>query len=155
MAKPKINYTEGTCFFVPLRQGGFARGLVARHNGAGQVLAYFFGPRLNGPTGGFAGLNQQGAILVGLCGDLGLLSGEWPIGETTQAWDRADWPFPPLFRADEAAKRAWLSYYDEDTLELVREEPTKLEQGPCHPYDRLMGSGSVEIRLTKLLSEEA
>ena len=152
MAKHRINYTEGTCFHVPLREGGFARGLVARFNGSGQVFAYFFGPRLNAPIGGFAGVNPQSAVLVGLCGDLGLLSGEWPINETLENWDRVDWPLPPLFRADEAAKRAWLSYYDQDTLDLVREEPANIEQRSCYPYDRLMGSGSVEIRLTKLLS---
>ena len=43
----KLPYSEGSVFLVPLRNGGYARGVVARATGEGKGLfGYFFGPRL-------------------------------------------------------------------------------------------------------------
>jgi hypothetical protein len=150
--KTAINYGEGTCFFVPLYGGGFARGVVARLDGSGRVFAYFFGPKLEEPSGGFNSLKPRDALLAGRFGDPGLLSGEWPLAGTLEGWSRDDWPLPAFYRADVDAKKAWLSYYDEDTLNCISEVPTELEQEPFYPYDRLMGCASVETRLTKLLA---
>src|SRR5262249_16153212 len=41
----KINHAEGECLAIPLRDGGFAIGVVARANATGVLLGYFFGPR--------------------------------------------------------------------------------------------------------------
>ncbi len=41
----KLPYKEGDWFAVPLRDGGFALGVVARMDGKGAVIAYLFGPR--------------------------------------------------------------------------------------------------------------
>jgi hypothetical protein len=40
----KINYKEGTWFAVPLHQGGYGGGVVARAKRT-CILAYLFGPR--------------------------------------------------------------------------------------------------------------
>ena len=151
--KIAINYSEGTCFFVPLRGRGFARGVVARLDGRGRVFAYFFGPKLEVPTSdGFNSLKPRDALLAGRFGDPGLLSGEWSLAGTLEGWSRADWPLPAFYRDDLDANKAWLSYYHEDTLNCVREVPIELEQKPFYPYDRMMGYASVETRLTKLLA---
>jgi len=43
----KSIYDEGSVFLIPLRDGGFARGVVARIAPKRKVLlGYFFGPRL-------------------------------------------------------------------------------------------------------------
>lgn len=152
MARRRINYREGTCFFVPLRDRGFARGVVARCDGKGGLLAYFFGPRLNAPDSSFDELAPEASVLIGLCGDSGLLNGEWPQAGEIDGWKREAWPFPPMFREDEAAGRAWLSHYDEDSLEVICEEPVTSDRRNMYPYDRLMGYGAAEIRLTKLLA---
>ena len=110
------------------------------------------GPKLQEPTNGFENLLPQNAVLSGLCGDLGLVDEEWPMAGTSKGWERSDWPLPPFYREDEDANRAWLTYYDEDTLDFIREEPIEPQQHSAYPYDRVMGYGSVEIRLTKLLS---
>lgn len=39
------SYREGDWLGVPLREGGYAVGLVARANPDGVLLGYFFGPR--------------------------------------------------------------------------------------------------------------
>jgi hypothetical protein len=46
---PQANYNEGDWFAVPLREGGFAIGVIARvmPRKEGVVLGYFFGPRRN------------------------------------------------------------------------------------------------------------
>jgi hypothetical protein len=43
-----IKYREGDWFAVPLRNGGFAVGLVARANPKAALLGYFFGPKTKG-----------------------------------------------------------------------------------------------------------
>ena len=40
---PKASYREGDWFAVPLRDGGYAAGLIARANPKGVLLGYFFG----------------------------------------------------------------------------------------------------------------
>jgi hypothetical protein len=147
-----INYREGTSFFVPLRSGGVARGVVARLDGAGTFLAYFFGPALKFVESKPIDLEPSSACLVGLCGDLGLIKGSWPIAGDQPMWKRECWPVPPLYRQDEKAEKAWLSFYDDRNLALIREEPTSFTGDCSRPYDRLMGYGAAEIRLTKLLS---
>ena len=149
----KINYGEGARFFVPLQDGGFARGIVARLDGRGQIFAYFFGPRLSHPADSFDDLRAQDAILSGLCGDLGLLRGVWPRAGEPEAWERRDWPLPALYREDESQRQAWLSRYDENSLSFICETPVEFraKQFVDYPYDRLMGYKAVEIRLSKLL----
>lgn len=151
---PKINYTEGTCFFVPLRSGGYACGVISRLDGKGGIYAYFFGPKLAKPEGTFGEVHAQGALLSGHCGDLGLLKGEWPLAGQLKDWSRGDWPLPILYREDIGARKSWISYYDDVDLRFVREEVVDFDQDwyRSYPYDRLMGYGAAEIRLTKLLT---
>jgi hypothetical protein len=126
---------------------------VARLSGDGEIFAYFFGPMLAKQEGSFYDVRIQNALLSGRCSDLGLLKCEWPLAGQLRNWNRDDWPLPPLYREDMEAKKAWLSYYDNDNMEFIREE--SIEYGKAqytkYSYDRLMGYGAVEIRLTKLM----
>jgi hypothetical protein len=45
----KLPDSEGDGFAVPLRDGGYAIGVVARMDRKGSVLGYFFGPRYDEP----------------------------------------------------------------------------------------------------------
>lgn len=153
MNKESKNYPEGTWFAVPLRDGGFARGLIARTNGEGIMFGYFFEPRLDGPQCGpkVSYLRPNDAILVGQFGDLGLQEGVWTVIDRTDDWKREDWPLPPFVRLDEIEGKAWKVMYSDDLNEVSIDEcqPSLINE---HPRDILMGAGSVEIRLTKLLS---
>lgn len=97
-------------------------------------------------------LEPSDSCLIGRCGDLGLINGSWSIVGDLLNWNRSNWPLPTLCRRDEKARKAWLSFYDDLNLELVREEPIQFLEECLYPYDRLMGYGSVEIKLTKLLA---
>jgi Immunity protein 26 len=152
---PRVNYREGDWFAVPLRDGGFAVGVVARANPQAALLGYFFGPRRDElpPLGDVRDLRPHDAILVGKFGHLGLTQGKWPILGRLDSWDRADWPMPVLVRYEELTGRSFHVFYDDDDpAKLLREEqirPGTAEQGP---KDGLMGAGFVETVLTGALS---
>ena len=149
----KAPVAEGDVFLVPLRDRGFARGVLARYH-APLGLGYFFGPRLDTPADAFLdGLVPGQELLLGKFGDLGLLNLEWKVVGAIRRWERARWPLPVFGRLVEDGEQpdALVSWYDDRTLEFVREEPIAREQLARLPQDVTMGYGSVELRLTKLL----
>jgi hypothetical protein len=150
----KMNYREGDWFAVPLRDDGFAVGVVARANPKAALLGYFFGPRLSEvPTLEEVGdLRPADAVLVAKFGHLGLTGGTWPVIGRIENWDRTAWPMPVFVRYEELSGRSFKVFYDDDDPnKLIREEqvsPGKAEQGP---KDGLMGAGFAEKVLTTLL----
>lgn len=155
MMKHRTNlpYSEGTCFAVPLRDSGFAKGIVSRYDGEGIVAGFFFGPRhLALPTPvDFDSLHANGAMYVGRFGDLGLLNGEWPIVGTVVPWHRYDWSLPPMGRVEDVSRRGILSSYS-DKLVRISEIPCEIGELSRYPPDVLSGYGAIEIKLTRLLS---
>jgi hypothetical protein len=150
----KLPYSEGSAFLVPLRGGGNARGVVARARPRGKILfGYFFGPRL-APDAAVS-LNDcdpAKAILRVQFGDLGLISGEWPVLGKLPAWDRTEWPMPDFARRDplRRLKTFLVRYSDDDPSKIQDEYPIDDDSGL--PTDSLYGSGAVEINLTRLLA---
>lgn len=141
----------GTAFLVPLRDGGFALGVLARADKKGSAFGYFFGPRVS--SAAEVRLDRvvpEDALLVGMFGDLEIIRGNWPIIGKIDTWSPDRWSMPPLSRIDENAGRAWLSTYD-DAMQCVTEVEIDPVDAYRYPYDRLMGAGAVELRLTKLL----
>jgi hypothetical protein len=153
----KLRYREGDFFAVPLRDGGFATGLVARSGPKGKVLSgYFFGPRRTEPaTLAVAGCCvPHDAVLVARFGDLSLQKEEWPmIGQA--AWNREMWPVPDFGRVDTVSENlGWrVTYADEDPNEVYREVECSPKEALFLPRDSLPGSGAVEIKLGKLIRE--
>jgi hypothetical protein len=154
VSKPmKLPYSEGSIFLVPLRDGGYARGVVARSGEMGKVLlGYFFGPRLSSSTAvKVEDLNPSHALLKVRFGDLGLINGMWPIVGTMPRWKRADWPMPPFVRRDPLKKRKpfIVRYSDADPCRIEMERP--IDHGAEMTSDSMYGYGALEIELTKLL----
>ena len=149
-----LPYQEGSWFSVPLRNGGYAVGLVARCSEEGKViLAYFFGPkRLIGVSlNEVERLTPTEAVKALRVGDLGLMNGEWPIIGRSNNWQRNTWPMPRFIRRDDLSRRAWYSYYSEDNpAELLKDEPAAWEASGLD-RDSVLGAGAAEIVLTKLL----
>ena len=151
--KRRKSIDEGTVFLVPLRDRGYAVGVVARISGEGHAFGYFFGPRINGAADADTySLKASDAVLVGKFGDLELIRGNWPEVDSIEPWDPSMWPMMSLARIDECAGKAWLSTYD-DNFNCIGEKEITVDEAHSYPYDRLMGAGSVEIRLTKLLGD--
>lgn len=149
----KLPYAEGSVFLVPLRNGWFARGVVARAGPNGKVLfGYFFGPQLETRSAATASdLKPEDAILRVQFGDLGLMNGEWPVIGQIPAWDRSSWSMPSFIRsATSTGTSVMVTYSDTDPSKPVLERPVQNDTGLL--TDRLCGYGSVEIQLTELLS---
>lgn len=149
-----LNYKEGTCFCVPLRSSGFARGIVARLNHKGVAFGYFFGPRLESSNlASFDDLVSDDAILSGRFGDLGLLNGEWPILGCLTEWSRANWELP-LFKSQSGIpNEVTLTAFDDDTLKpkLITSVNEATIGNLNVVKDSMMGYGFVEIKLTRML----
>jgi hypothetical protein len=79
-------YAPGDWYAIPLLEGGFAAGIVARAKSPA-LFGYFFGPRRRTvPTlEQVSGLTPEQAVLVGTFGHLGIVTGRRG-------------PVPPQFR---------------------------------------------------------
>jgi len=148
----KLPYREGDVFAVPLGSGGFSLGVVARSPRQGKVLlGYFFGEKFPSVPSDLPTLLPENALKVVKFGDLSLMTGEWPVVGHLQNWDRDHWPMPKFIRQDPLRKRAQLvSYADDDPNQLIAKEPCNIEAAG-YERDSLLGAGSVELLLTRLL----
>jgi hypothetical protein len=149
----KLPYKEGTWFSVPLRQGGYAIGRVARHAPRGLIiLAYLFGPKRETiPALEEADrLQADEAIGVWRISHLGLIDGTWPIIGDSLTWAREKWPTPPFIR--KTGRHAWrVIYSDDNPNELVAEEPIPCETSGLE-INALYGAKAAETVLSKILS---
>jgi len=156
----RVKYNEGQWFAVPLREKGFALGIIVRGDFKTKGgLGYFFGPRrLNVPTAtDTLQLGPSNAILITKFGDLYLVEGKWPLIESDRPFQRQDWPVPQFARIDILNnEKGVLVEYDQDNSQMTR----PILETPCLamdlvglPQDVLAGAGAVEIKLTRLLVE--
>jgi hypothetical protein len=149
-----VPYEDGTWFAVPLRNGGFGTGVVARHSRDGVILIYLFAPRRSNPAqlGDLEGLTKADAIKACIAGDLGLIEGSWPVIGKSPSWRREQWPMPQFLRMDDLGRAAWLvTYADDDPNEVISEERVPFKT-PGYERDALSGAGAVELVLTRLLA---
>lgn len=155
MGRHKKNYTQGSVFAVPLRDGGFGLGVVARSSRGGITLGYFFGPRRDELPGSDVAtlLNPADVLLIRLFGDLGLLRGEWPVLGRIPDWKSEDWPVPFFVRVNYADPRqSRLVEYDPVNLGVVAKAHS-IGDDRLDDYfeDGMSGYGALEVQLTNLL----
>lgn len=155
MSRKKLPYQEGDWFAVPLRDGGYGIGLIARARRTGKALCgYFFGPwrKTVPPLTEVSSLRPADAILICIFGDLSLYHEEWPIIGHSEPWDRGAWPMPTFARIDDDGKKAWkVEFAEDDPSVVIREVPCSVSVARRLPKDDAMGSGAVEIVLGQLL----
>ncbi|MCB2157044.1 immunity 26/phosphotriesterase HocA family protein [bacterium] len=156
----QLSDLEGNCCAVPLRNGGFARGVIARISGKGPAFGYFFGPRcstlqelqsLGIPPG------PEGAILLTQFGDLGLKKEVWPIIGRLPDWNREDWPMPGFIRYNDDRTKAFIDFCDDDTVESVKEIVVPVDEIDPNDFaeEGLYGYVALQIRLDVLLSAQS
>lgn len=146
--------TGGEWLAVPLRDGKWAPGLVARVGRRGVLFGYFFGPatREIPSLRETTDLRPDGAALVGMFGDLGIREGTWAILGRSESWDPANWPFPQFVRTDSLSGQVTLIKYSEsDLVTSIRENRVDKAGSVGKPQDGLMGEGYVRERLARLL----
>lgn len=146
-------YREGSWFAIPLGNGGYATGLVARLSPQGKVmLAYLFGPtHWTRPTlADVQELTPADALKVIRTGDVAVANGRWPVIGNMLDFRREDWPVPMFIRRADALKRAWQSTYADDPARPEKEVSVPYETQGLES-DSLFGYGSTELLMTKLL----
>jgi hypothetical protein len=155
----KLPYNEGTVFGVPLGNGGFGVGIVARTAPKRRVfLGYLFGPKRNKvPTlDEVRSLRPQDAVRIARIGDLSLMDRTWPVIGELDSWKRAEWPMPLFARIDEVSRRAWqVEYSDTDANAIESEAEMHYADAKRFGRDFVLGSGFAEITLTRLLTERS
>lgn len=152
---PKVRYREGDWFAVPLRDSGYATGLIARANPKGALLGYFFGPRRLEipPLHDVSGLRPGDAVLVRKFSHLGIVDGTWALLGRLDGWKRQDWPTPVFVRYEELTGRSFHVFYDDnDPSRVLREKRVPPGEAEQAPKDGLMGAGFTEAILTRLLT---
>jgi Immunity protein 26 len=150
----KQRYIVGDWFAVPLRDGGFAVGVVARASAGGVLLGYFFGPKLVSVPSldHVAGLAAADAVFVCRFGHLGLRQGEWPLLGGLKGWEPSAWPMPVFVRYEELSGRSLRVFYeDQDPNRLARQQLAPSGEFEQRPTDEMFGAGAVELKLTELL----
>src|ERR1035438_9327257 len=138
----KRNYREGDWFAVPLREDGYAIGVVARANRDGVLLGYFFGPRRSQlpSLNDVRALIPDDAVLVSRFGHLGLVDVKWPNLGQVDDWDRNKWKMPAFCRYEELSGRSFLVFYDDnDPNRQIRREKVPLGESDQAPKDGVSG----------------
>jgi hypothetical protein len=122
--KKKVKIKEGDVFAVPLLQGDYAIGLIAREQNK-ITLGYFFRtifktlPEELDTTG----INHWEVALIGKFSSLAIEKGEWPLLKTNFKFNRNNWPIPVLKMQDPLTEQYFAVLYD-DTL--VNEQRYKI-----------------------------
>ena len=152
MPKKRV-FDEGDCIAVPLSDGGYAVGIVARADGKGAAVGYFFGPRYEDITQNMTArpLQPSEAVFVALFGDMGIRKGQWKVLGRYPRWQRDDWPNPSFLRVDGFGGRWRVTYSESDLCQEAEVEPiTQLAAGNL-PQDGAYGFVAVERVLASLL----
>ncbi len=159
MVRKKIYVNEGQWFAVPLRNGGYALGVIVRGDNKSVCLGYFFGPKYEKPPVDEDVLKKkpEDAILITRFGDQGLKNSSWPLIQTPRPFSREEWPIPKFcvevpFSPDKAFVREY-EFRDSGEWRLIREYLVDAKTVMGMPSDSLKGGGSVEVTLTKLLEK--
>jgi hypothetical protein len=154
----KINYVEGDCFLVPLENGGYVRGVVARCNGSiiHKVFSFFFLPKYEHIADAVVDnyLTPVNSLYVHFHTDLGLLDNRWKIIGKISPWIRENWALP-VFGFTDLTLGKWgeLRYYDEKTLQMCRQERVSIEKVINLPNDGGAGDGYIEGRVAHIIQD--
>lgn len=153
MRRKKLKIKEGDVFAVPLLQGGYAIGLVAREH-KGITLGYFFKsiftevPEFLDATD----INSWPVAFIGKFSSLGIEEEEWPLLKTNFVFKREDWPIPVFKMQDLLTEQYFAVLYDDTLVNEERYKITKEEADKLfgHAYS---GHGSLQKKISSLIDD--
>ncbi|MCL4799153.1 MAG: hypothetical protein KJ025_06170 [Burkholderiales bacterium] len=142
-------YGEGDILALPLPDGGYAIGIIARASrqaGKGVLLGYFFGSRRASipSIDQVASATANDAVHVCRFGDLGLIDGTWSIVGRLPEWRKEAWPNPAFVREQLVSGRLLrVVYADDDPSRVVSETEADAHAVASLPRDGLLGAQAV------------
>jgi hypothetical protein len=161
MAQKRIRYDEGQWFAIPLRNGGYALGIIVRGSYKTKGgLGYFFGPKFQTIPDDKDTLDKQpeDAVLITQFGDMGLVNGSWPLIHSSRQFLKDEWPIPKFgIKLPNLPGKGFVREYVQNVIgELILKKETLVDQLSIInlPVDRISGGGAVEIRLTDLIEKD-
>ena len=158
--KKKVKYNEGDWFAVPLTNGHFGVGLIARvDRKMHEIIGYFFGdvyadiPVLRKHLT----YSPGDAVLIQWVVDRGIVEGLWPIILTGQGINKQKWIVPVFGQPDYGRPPMgyWIRYDNENPSSVQPiERRYVLWNEVCHlPSNGLAGHIALERKLSHLLLE--
>jgi hypothetical protein len=153
LKKPK----EGELITIPI-EGKYAVGLVTRINTNKIPLGYFYSTLFTQIPNSVDNLliEFQNPILIIEFGSQGFKDGTWSIIGSLPNFERANFPVPVFYHHTKPFKPV-LVYFDDNMDEIKRQtiDESEIEQYKEYPETGLAGSGFIEKRLKRLITEKA
>lgn len=143
---------EGSIFLVPLLNGGYTLGLVARHYKHG-TLFYFFKEKYATKIEKIPieAIRKDNILWVKQGGDGAFIKHTWPILGVLPKWDKDEWPIP-VFKTKDILKGFPIAVFlDERLEEIDRKRITEKEAKQIKWKNGIAGTGYIEEELSELL----
>jgi hypothetical protein len=154
MKKKKIIPKEGDVFAVPLMQGGYGMGLIAREHKK-ITLGYFFATIYESlpMEVDFTDINKCEVALIGKFSSMSIEKGEWPVLESIDNFNRSEWPIPMLKMQHPLTEKYYAVIYD-DTL--INEERYLIDEKEAEKLFNhgLYGDIALQNKLSKILENK-
>ena len=155
MKKTKVKTKEGDLFVVPLIQGGYALGLIARQFKK-IVLGYFFAkvyPQVPESVIG-SDLKVEKIIFIGKFSSLAFEDGNWPLVKAENfVFNRDEWVIPVFKMQHPLTEEYFAVIYDETLLNEKRYKITKEDADKLFKYG-LNGYENLREILSEILDKK-
>jgi hypothetical protein len=153
MRKKKLKIKEGDVFAVPLLQGGYVIGLVAREHKE-ITLGYFFKTIFSAVPEELdtTDINRWPVAMIGKFSTLGIEEGEWPLLKTNIVFKREDWPIPVLKMQDPLTEQYFAVLYDDTLVNEERYKITKEEADQLFGHGNF-GYGALQKKISSILAD--
>ena len=157
--KKRRNYEEGDWFAIPLNQGGYSLGRIARIGSRGGVLLGFFYKtyyHIPPPLDAYAGLTPDAVVLIQHFCNPGLRDLTWPVLAKSPLWNRADWSWTEFGYIDAVdPNQAFRRTYDpNDPFTMISQQQITPIAAKRLPKDGLGGHIFMQNRLSDLVVTE-
>ena len=138
---------------LPLQQGGFGIGLIARKYKS-ILLGYFFNciyPLV--PTEILTDkIDIKDFVLIGKFNSGGIENREWPVLKTDLYFNKERWPVPTFMRQDLITGK-YFAVINDDTLVNERRYSIAKEKADSLYSHVIFGYGALEEKLSRILGE--
>lgn len=154
--KELSQFPEGTFFSLPLEDGRFAVGIIARRSPSkGKYLGhfgYFWGPYLSVDACriNLDRLSPKNAQLNLITSGLHLKSGRWSVIGQKEPWDRKEWPFPDFYQHPPGTNIFYRVRFDEDDIGRMKLQELIPDTQNLDEYS-VSGAAAAEIKLSKAM----